>query len=82
MTPDLKSLSWGLAMFFMYFLGGAWSPAGTGYLSDYFGGGARGLTIALLITGSFGLAACACWGQSSRHYQEDTRRASAAVANP
>ena len=81
-TPDLKSLSWGLAMFFMYFFGGAWSPAVTGYLSDYFGGGARGLTMALLITGSFGLAACACWWQSSRHYQEDARRASAAAATP
>jgi len=68
-----------MAMLCMYVGGGAWSPALTGWLSDMFGGGARGLTFALMITGSFGVVAFACWWRSAGYYPADAEKASEIV---
>ncbi|MCK7503176.1 MAG: hypothetical protein MZV70_03130 [Desulfobacterales bacterium] len=48
--PRLKGISWGMTMFSMFMLGGAWGPVVLGALSDYLGGGSRGLQIAMMIT--------------------------------
>jgi len=45
-----KGLSMGLAVFASYMLGGAWGPLVVGAISDALGGGAAGLSTALLIT--------------------------------
>ena len=45
-----KGLSMGMAVFGSYMLGGAWGPLVVGAISDGLGGGAEGLTTALLIT--------------------------------
>jgi len=74
---ELKGLSYGLSMFFMYLLGGGWSPYLTGFLSDLFGAGARGLTWAMMITGSAGFLGFACWWRGSRYYARDLERAKA-----
>lgn len=72
---ELKGLSYGMSMFFMYLLGGGWSPYLTGYLSDRFGGGVEGLTYAMMITGSAAFLAFLCWWISSLYYREDAARA-------
>jgi len=74
---ELKGLSYGLSMFFMYLLGGGWSPYLTGFLSDRFGGEIRGLTYAMMITGSTGFLGFLFWWLASRHYPEDAARAKA-----
>jgi len=73
-STELKGLAYGLSMFFMYLLGGGWSPALTGYLSDFFGGDARGLTYALMITGASGYLGFVFWWISSKHYPADARK--------
>jgi MFS family permease len=78
---ELKGLSYGLAMFLMYLLGGGWSPWLTGLLSDLFGGEVKGLAYAMVITGSSGFLAFACWWMASRHYAEDAARAKEALTD-
>lgn len=71
----LKGLSYGLAVFYQYLLGGGWSPYVAGFLSDRFGGGAAGLSLALIVTGSAGFLAAATWWTAGRHYAADVERA-------
>jgi MFS family permease len=78
---ELKGLSYGLAMFLMYVLGGGWSPWLTGLLSDHFGGEVKGLAYAMIITGASGFLAFACWWMASRHYAEDAARAKEALTD-
>jgi len=61
----------------MYAGGGAWGPALTGWLSDLFGGGARGLTYALIITCASSFVAFICWWQTSKYYPADVKKADA-----
>jgi len=77
---ELKGLSYGLAMFFMYLLGGGWSPYLTGFLSDLLGGDIRGLTYAMMITGSAGFIAFLCWWQAAKHYPEDREKVKAGTS--
>jgi MFS family permease len=79
-TPELKGMAWGMAMFFMYIGGGAWGPYLTGWLSARFGEGTLGLTHALMITGSFGFVAFVLWWIASTHYEEDFKKAQEASA--
>ena len=69
--PRLKGISWGMTMFCMYMLGGAWSPFLVGGLSDYLEGGASGLLTALIIAAAAGLLGGLCFWLSSRHYPAD-----------
>ena len=69
--PAHKGLSWGMTIFCMYMLGGAWSPWAVGGISDALGGGADGLTWALFVTCIGGLAAAFCFFMGSRTYVID-----------
>ena len=77
--PSHKGLSWGLTVFCMYFLGGAWSPWVTGSISDALGGGARGLQIAIAISCIGGLAAAFCFLMGSRSFISDADKVKDAV---
>jgi MFS family permease len=69
--PAVKTLSFGLAVFCSYLLGGAWGPVFVGAISDGLGGGADGLRTALMIVCLAGfIAACAEW-RGSRTYPAD-----------
>lgn len=72
--PAHKGLSWGLTVFAMYFLGGAWSPWLTGAISDSIGGGARGLQVACIIAAAGGLLGAICFLIASRTYPADVDR--------
>ncbi|HPV48884.1 MAG TPA: MFS transporter [Smithellaceae bacterium] len=69
--PRLKGISWGMTMFCMYMLGGAWGPVLTGALSDRLGGGANGLRMALIFAAATGVLGAFCFWRSSRHYAAD-----------
>lgn len=69
--PRLKGISWGMAMFCMYMLGGAWGPVLVGAISDRLGGGAAGLQTSLIIASLAGLLGGLCFWLSSRHYPVD-----------
>lgn len=69
--PRLKGISWGMTMFCMYMLGGAWGPVLVGGLSDHFGGGAAGLLTALIISSAAGFLGGVCFWLSSRYYPAD-----------
>ena len=69
--PRLKGISWGMAMFAMFMLGGAWGPALVGAMSDRFGGGAAGLQTALTIAAATGILGAILFWISSRHYKAD-----------
>ena len=72
-TPNYRGTSWGLAIFFMYVLGG-WSPVVIGIISDALGGGATGLQIAIGIASAISIpAALFCW-LGSRHYVADMEK--------
>ncbi|NNF99361.1 MAG: MFS transporter [Desulfobacteraceae bacterium] len=73
-TQDLKGLAWGLGTTLVMIMGGAWSPTATGYLSDWFGGGTRGLTLALVTISFLGLGGFLCFWRSSLYYAEDVRK--------
>jgi MFS family permease len=79
-TPDLKGLVWGLGVSIVMVLGGAWSPAATGYLSDWLGGESHGLALALIIVSSLGFGGFICLWRSSLHYPDDARMAEALSA--
>jgi MFS family permease len=70
-TPGLKSMAWGMAVFVMYVLGGGWAPALVGVISDGLGGGAHGLKVALMIMSLGGFAGGALFLIGSRHYPAD-----------
>lgn len=69
--PRLKGISWGMTMFSMYMLGGAWGPLLVGTLSDALGGSANALQIALIIVTTTGFLAGICFLIGARYYPED-----------
>lgn len=69
--PAHKGLSWGMTIFCMYMLGGAWSPWAVGGISDALGGGAGGLSWALAVSCIGGIAAACCFFMGSRTYVAD-----------
>lgn len=69
--PSLKGVSWGMAAFCCYVLGGAWAPILVGAISDFLGGGAHGIKIGLLITTFGGLAGAFFYWLSAQHYPAD-----------
>ena len=77
-SPDLKGRAWGMSVLANNLLGGAWGPALAGAMSDGFGGGAHGLSIALAITGVLGMMALIFWWFSSRHCPADIATARSA----
>lgn len=77
--PAHKGLSWGMTIFCMYMFGGAWSPWAVGGISDLLGGGASGLTWALLTACAGGLASAFCFFMGSRTYIADADKVKDAV---
>ncbi len=73
--PSLKGVSWGMAVFCVNCLGGAWSPILVGAISDSLGGGAYGIKIGLLVTTVGGLAGTFFYWLSARHYSVDMEKA-------
>ena len=73
-SPGRKSSVWGMAILAQYVLGGGWGPVIVGALSDYLGGGAAGLKVALVIAACCGLLAGAFFWISSRYYAADAER--------
>jgi MFS family permease len=71
-----KGFSFGLVVFFQYILGGAWGPWAVGIMSDAFGGGASGLSTAIIIATAFGILGAGLIFMSSRHYVADADKAS------
>jgi MFS family permease len=69
-----KGLSYGLTVFSMYFLGGAWSPMLVGAISDTLGGGADGLMWAATCASAGGLIGAICFLASARTYLLDEAR--------
>jgi MFS family permease len=69
-----KGLSMGLAIFAQYMLGGAWGPYIVGAFSDWMGGGADGLSMAVMLCGLFGIAAGILFFVASRTYPEDLQK--------
>lgn len=77
--PAHKGLSWGMTIFCMYMLGGAWSPWAVGGISDALGGGAGGLAWSLLVTCIGGVAAALCFFMGSRTYVADADKVKDAI---
>jgi MFS family permease len=77
--PAHKGLSWGMTIFCMYMFGGAWSPWAVGGISDALGGGAAGLTWALMASCIGGLGAAFCFFMGSRTYIADADKVKNAV---
>ena len=77
--PAYKGLAYGLSVFFMYLLGGAWSPVAVGAISDTLGGGAQGLMWAVVIACIGGLLASICFIMGARHYVADEDAVKGAV---
>jgi len=69
-----KGLSMGLVVFAQYLLGGAWGPWLIGWLSDLLGGGAQGLSMAVIISAVGGLLGFICFMVASRAYPADTEK--------
>ncbi|MDD3249490.1 MAG: MFS transporter, partial [Smithellaceae bacterium] len=69
-----KGLSMGLAIFAQYMLGGAWGPYIVGAVSDGLGGGAEGLSAAVMLCGGFGILAGILFLVASRTYPEDWQK--------
>jgi len=69
--PAIKTLSFGLAVFCSYLLGGAWGPVVVGAISDGLGGGAEGLRSALMIVCLAGFVAAYMEWRGSRTYPAD-----------
>ncbi|MBU1195134.1 MAG: MFS transporter [Proteobacteria bacterium] len=73
--PSLKGVSWGMAVFCCYILGGAWSPILVGAVSDSLGSGAYGIKTGLLMTTLGGLFGAFFYWLSARHYSVDMEKA-------
>jgi MFS family permease len=73
-TPDRKSLVWGLGLALVLAAGGGWMPTVVGYVSDALGGGAYGLSLALFGTGGFGIIAALCFAKAAQAYPADHDR--------
>ena len=73
-SPGMKSMSWGMAVFVMYMLGGGWAPALVGFISDSLGGGTNGLKIALIIMSSCGFVGGVLFLFGSKKYPQDMEK--------
>jgi MFS family permease len=69
-----KGLSFGLSVFFQYMLGGAWGPYAVGAISDALGGGAPGLSTAMIMATACGILGGACFLVASRYYTVDAEK--------
>jgi MFS family permease len=69
-----KGLSFGIAVFCAYALGGAWGPFAVGGISDALGGGANGLSIALIISSAGALLGGLFLLFAARHYGPDMEK--------
>ena len=69
-----KGLSMGLVVFAQYLFGGAWGPYVIGAVSDAFGGGAQGLSLALMLSAIVGFAGGLCFILASRTYPADAEK--------
>lgn len=74
--PELRATAWGACVLSMYLLGGAYSPAIVGKLSDAFGGD---VGKALLVAPVAGLVAAALFVLASRTYAADRAAVDAEV---
>ena len=70
----IRGISFGMAVFCSYVLGGAWGPVVVGAISDGLGGGAEGLKAALMIVSCAGFAAAFVNWLGSRSYPADMRK--------
>ena len=69
-----KGLSMGLVIFAQYLFGGAWGPWLTGWASDLWGGGADGLSIALMLSASMGILGGVLFLIAARTYPADAEK--------
>jgi MFS family permease len=69
-----KGLSMGLAVFAQYVFGGAWGPWLIGWISDLLGGGADGLSLALMISTVGGLVGGIFFILAARTYPVDAAK--------
>jgi MFS family permease len=77
--PAIRTLSFGLAVFCSYMLGGAWGPVVVGAMSDELGGGASGLRTALIVVCLAGFVAAFVEWLGSRTYPADMGKVKAAT---
>jgi len=73
-TPDLKSMVWGMSVLCQYVLGGGWGPLMVGFISQKMGGNMHGLMVALIVSACFGFVASLFLLVSAKHYPEDLDR--------
>ncbi len=66
-----KGLSFGIAVFCAYALGGAWGPYAVGGISDALGGGAAGLSTAMIISSAGAILGGLFLLLAARHYGPD-----------
>jgi MFS family permease len=66
-----KGLSFGIAVFCAYALGGAWGPYAVGGISDALGGGADGLSTAIIISSAGAILGGLFLLFAARHYGPD-----------
>lgn len=72
--PELKGLSWGMAVFCQYAVG-AWAPSIVGLMSDGLGGGVDGLRVALItIIAVGGVFSFLCYLNGAKYYAGDLEK--------
>jgi MFS family permease len=69
-----KGLSVGLAVFAQYLFGGAWGPLLIGWISDQLGGGAEGLSVALMLSAVMGILGGIFFLIAARTYPADAAK--------
>jgi MFS family permease len=73
--PEMRGMSWSIAVLFINFVGGSIGPGMTGYISDKLSGDAKALAYALIIMALAGFIACFCMWKSSLTYEKDFKAA-------
>ena len=66
-----KGLSMGIGIFASYLFGGAWGPLMIGWISDLLGGGAEGLSVALMLSAVMGILGGIFFLIAARTYPAD-----------
>lgn len=69
-----RGLSMGLVIFAQYLFGGAWGPWLVGWISDLLGGGADGLSIALMLSAAMGILGGIFFLIAARTYPADAAK--------
>jgi len=69
-----KGLSMGLVVFAQYSFGGAWGPWLIGWLSDLLGGGAEGLSLAVILSAIVGVVGGIFFLVAARTYPDDAEK--------